>query len=55
MRSLNDGNQHSGDQIPWNFYEQFQDEDFPSLEGARIVRIATHPKAKVSLIDLLSF
>ncbi|PWA51563.1 hypothetical protein CTI12_AA460840 [Artemisia annua] len=45
MRSLQAGHQPSGDQIPWKFCEQFQDEDFPSLSGARIVRIATHPSA----------
>ncbi|KAK7267289.1 hypothetical protein RIF29_19956 [Crotalaria pallida] len=35
----------SGDQIPWKFFEQFQDTAFPSLSGGRIVRIATHPSA----------
>lgn len=35
----------SGDLIPWNIREQFQDNDFPKLAGARIVRIATHAKA----------
>lgn len=33
----------SGDLIPWNIRQQFQDEEFPKLAGARIVRIATHP------------
>jgi N-acetyltransferase 10 len=32
----------SGDLIPWNIREQFQDSEFPKLAGARIVRIATH-------------
>ena len=32
----------SGDLIPWNIREQFQDPDFPKLAGARVVRIATH-------------
>ncbi|KAK1421208.1 hypothetical protein QVD17_23378 [Tagetes erecta] len=45
MKSLSAGHQPSGDQIPWKFCEQFQDKDFPSLSGARIVRIATHPNA----------
>ncbi|PWA75228.1 hypothetical protein CTI12_AA243900 [Artemisia annua] len=45
MRSLSAGHSPSGDQIPWKFCEQFQDKDFPSLSGARIVRIATHPNA----------
>lgn len=33
----------SGDMISWCLVEQFQDEQFASLAGARIVRIATHP------------
>ncbi|KAL7230420.1 hypothetical protein ACSBR2_008828 [Camellia fascicularis] len=45
MKSLSDGHQPFGDQIPWKFCEQFQDTVFPSLSGARIVRIATHPSA----------
>ncbi|XP_009339476.2 LOW QUALITY PROTEIN: RNA cytidine acetyltransferase 1 [Pyrus x bretschneideri] len=45
MKSLSDGHQPSGDQIPWKFCEQFQDTVFPGLSGARIVRIATHPSA----------
>lgn len=49
MKSLSTGHQPAGDQIPWKFCENFQDEDFPSLSGARIVRIARHPDAdKVS-------
>lgn len=34
----------SGDLIPWSIREQFQDTDFPTLAGGRIVRIATHAK-----------
>lgn len=45
MKSLNEGHQPFGDQIPWKFCEQFQDTTFPSLSGARIVRIAVHPSA----------
>ncbi|XP_043690354.1 RNA cytidine acetyltransferase 1 [Telopea speciosissima] len=45
MKSLSDGHQPFGDQIPWKFSEQFQDTVFPSLSGARIVRIAVHPSA----------
>lgn len=45
LKSLSDGHQPSGDQIPWKFCEQFRDTVFPSLSGARIVRIATHPSA----------
>ncbi|KAF5727673.1 hypothetical protein HS088_TW22G01369 [Tripterygium wilfordii] len=45
IKSLSDSHRPSGDQIPWKFCEQFRDTDFPSLSGARIVRIATHPNA----------
>ena len=37
------GNAPSGDMIPWNMARQYQDDNFPTLSGARIVRIATHP------------
>ncbi|XP_058806427.1 RNA cytidine acetyltransferase [Phymastichus coffea] len=40
---LGRGRRAAGDLIPWTIAQQFQDEDFPSLCGARIVRIATHP------------
>ncbi|XP_072998178.1 RNA cytidine acetyltransferase 1-like [Typha latifolia] len=43
IKSLSEGRQPFGDQIPWKFCEQFQDDVFPSLSGARIVRIAVHP------------
>ncbi|KAH7352706.1 hypothetical protein KP509_19G059500 [Ceratopteris richardii] len=43
LRSLSAGTSPSGDQIPWKVSEQFQDTEFPSLSGARIVRIAVHP------------
>lgn len=45
LKSLSGGHQPYGDQIPWKFSEQFRDEVFPSLSGARIVRIAVHPSA----------
>ncbi|KAL5975491.1 hypothetical protein ACLOJK_019813 [Asimina triloba] len=45
MKSLSQGHQPYGDQIPWKFCEQFQDTVFPSLSGVRIVRIAVHPDA----------
>ncbi|GMH06651.1 hypothetical protein Nepgr_008491 [Nepenthes gracilis] len=45
ITSLSHGHQPHGDQIPWKFCEQFRDTNFPSLSGARIVRIATHPSA----------
>ena len=32
-----------GDLIPWTVTQQFQDADFASLSGARVVRIAVHP------------
>lgn len=41
--SLSRGIRAGGDLIPWLVSQQFQDEDFASLSGARIVRIATHP------------
>ncbi|XP_065209753.1 RNA cytidine acetyltransferase isoform X2 [Planococcus citri] len=37
------GKRASGDLIPWTVAQQFQDEEFPALAGARVVRIATHP------------
>jgi N-acetyltransferase 10 len=44
VRSHNNrGQRPAGDLIPWTVSQQFQDEDFPSLSGARVVRIATHP------------
>lgn len=43
MNSLSRGHRASGDLIPWTISQQFQDNDFPSLSGARVVRIATHP------------
>lgn len=33
----------SGDLIPWTISRQFNDQNFASLSGARIVRIATNP------------
>lgn len=43
LRSLGEGNLPNGDMIPWTVSQQFQDAEFPSLSGARIVRIAVHP------------
>ncbi|XP_034194946.2 RNA cytidine acetyltransferase l(1)G0020 [Osmia lignaria lignaria] len=37
------GRKAAGDLIPWAMAQQYQDQDFPMLAGARIVRIATHP------------
>lgn len=36
----------SGDLIPWTVSEQFQDDSFASLNGIRVIRIATHPNAQ---------
>jgi N-acetyltransferase 10 len=43
MNSLSRGQRAAGDLIPWLVSQQFQDEDFAGLSGARIVRIATNP------------
>ncbi|KMR04795.1 n-acetyltransferase 10 [Lasius niger] len=40
---LTRGRRAAGDLIPWTIAQQYQDDDFPVLAGARIVRIATHP------------
>ena len=39
------GGRASGDLIPWTLSQQFQDDGFAALSGARVVRIATHPDA----------
>eukprot|EP01098_Paradermamoeba_levis_P010739 TRINITY_DN4523_c0_g2_i1.p1 TRINITY_DN4523_c0_g2~~TRINITY_DN4523_c0_g2_i1.p1 ORF type:complete len:965 (-),score=326.48 TRINITY_DN4523_c0_g2_i1:44-2938(-) len=43
VKSLGRGERQSGDLIPWTISSLFQDSDFSSLSGARVVRIATHP------------
>uniref|UniRef100_A0A7M4EW16 RNA cytidine acetyltransferase n=1 Tax=Crocodylus porosus TaxID=8502 RepID=A0A7M4EW16_CROPO len=43
LNSLSRGKKASGDLIPWTISEQFQDPDFGSLSGGRVVRIAVHP------------
>lgn len=43
LSSLSRGQKASGDLIPWTVSEQFQDPEFGSLSGARIVRIAVNP------------
>lgn len=43
LHSLARGTRDAGDLIPWLITQQFQDSDFASLSGARIVRIAVHP------------
>ncbi|KAL2260180.1 hypothetical protein VTK26DRAFT_5913 [Humicola hyalothermophila] len=43
LNSLSRGQQPAGDLIPWLISQQFQDDEFASLSGARVVRIATNP------------
>lgn len=43
LKSLAQGLRSGGDLIPWLISQQFQDDDFAMLSGARVVRIATHP------------
>lgn len=40
---LSRGQRAAGDLIPWTVSQQFQDDEFAGLSGARVVRIATHP------------
>ncbi|KAI1731464.1 GNAT acetyltransferase 2 domain-containing protein [Ditylenchus destructor] len=40
---LEKGKRAAGDLIPWTLSQQFLDNDFPTLVGARIVRVAVHP------------
>ncbi|UZJ54740.1 hypothetical protein CBS101457_004060 [Exobasidium rhododendri] len=42
LNSLSRGQRDAGDLIPWMMSQQFQDADFASLSGARVVRIAVH-------------
>ncbi len=44
--NLGRGQAPSGDLIPWTLSQQFQNADFASLSGARVVRIATHPQVQ---------
>ncbi|KAI4238194.1 MAG: hypothetical protein LQ352_007892 [Teloschistes flavicans] len=44
LSSLSRGQRGQGDLIPWLVSQQFQDEEFAGLSGARVVRIATHPE-----------
>lgn len=43
INSLSRGQRAGGDLIPWLVSQQFQDEEFAALSGARVVRIATNP------------
>ncbi|PXF44521.1 RNA cytidine acetyltransferase [Gracilariopsis chorda] len=40
--SLSRGHRAAGDLIPWTISQQYQEADFATLSGARIVRVATH-------------
>ncbi|KAK3179067.1 killer toxin resistant protein [Lepraria neglecta] len=44
LSSLSRGQRAGGDMIPWLVSQQFQDEEFAGLSGARVVRIATNPE-----------
>lgn len=44
QQSLARGQRAGGDLIPWLVSQQFQDDDFAGLSGARVVRIATNPE-----------
>lgn len=44
LTSLSRGQRAGGDLIPWLVSQQYQDEDFAGLSGARVVRIATNPE-----------
>ena len=44
LNSFARGKREAGDLIPWTVSQQFQEEEFASLSGARIVRIAVHPE-----------
>ncbi|KAL6479139.1 hypothetical protein MHYP_G00125720 [Metynnis hypsauchen] len=43
LNSLSRGKKAAGDLIPWTVSEQFQDSEFGSLSGGRVVRIAVNP------------
>lgn len=44
LAALARGVRAAGDLIPWVVSQQFQEDEFASMSGARIVRIATHPE-----------
>lgn len=46
LNSLQRGKRAAGDLIPWTVSQQFQDDDFAGLSGARIVRIAVNPECQ---------
>eukprot|EP00033_Pygsuia_biforma_P001981 GCRY01002204.1.p1 GENE.GCRY01002204.1~~GCRY01002204.1.p1 ORF type:complete len:636 (+),score=248.34 GCRY01002204.1:1893-3800(+) len=44
LQGLSRGERMAGDLIPWTMLQQYQDTEFGSLSGARVVRIATNPQ-----------
>jgi N-acetyltransferase 10 len=44
-KQLATGSKESGDLIPWQMAQQFQDDTFGEYRGVRVIRIATHPGA----------
>lgn len=44
LNNMSRGQRAAGDLIPWLVSEQFQDDEFAGLSGARVVRIATNPE-----------
>lgn len=46
LNSLQRGKRAAGDLIPWTVSQQFQDDDFAQLSGARVVRIAVNPECQ---------
>lgn len=44
LNSFARGKREAGDLIPWTVAQQFQEDEFASLSGARVVRIAVHPE-----------
>lgn len=44
QQSLARGQRAGGDLIPWLVSQQFQDDEFAGLSGARVIRIATNPE-----------
>ena len=52
LNNLSRGKRAAGDLIPWVVSEQFQEQSFAGLSGARIVRIATHPDYSMQTLPL---
>ncbi|KAL8278179.1 hypothetical protein RQP46_009352 [Phenoliferia psychrophenolica] len=43
LDNLSRGKVANGDLIPWTISQQYQDDDFASMSGARVIRVAAHP------------